>query len=193
MKPRRDADLGRRRRRGQVDPPTRRVDPAGEGAHRRRRVSTATIDQTVAVTRGVLALARVMVGVCALVGCHRDGGFDRLRSEQVVELVRARVHDVGRIYRFRLDTNLDPGSLRELPPGPGPERGEGRGVVRAAMSASHALAVSIETRDDGHAGEYGFLYADPGCTPGDLELVRRNRQHEERLDARWLRWKFDLE
>lgn len=129
----------------------------------------------------------------ALAACERTGEFDRLRCEQVVELVRARVHDPGRVYRFRLNTSLDPASLTEMTSRADVARGEGRGYVRASLSASRALAVSIETRDDGHAGEYGVLYADPGCARDDVDLVRRDSQREERIDARWLRWKYDLD
>jgi hypothetical protein len=107
--------------------------------------------------------------------------------------VRTRVTEAGRLYEFRLDTRLDPQSLSLVTPHAQRTRGDGRGLVRASMNATRALVVSIETRDDGHAGEYGFMYTDPGGDSGDLERVRRDSQHEEHIDARWVRWKYDLD
>ena len=52
---------------------------------------------------------------------------------------------------------------------------------------------SIETVDEGHAGESGFMYTDAGFAKPGLEDVQRDSQHETRIDDRWLRWVFDLD
>ena len=61
------------------------------------------------------------------------------------------------------------------------------------MNAKKKLAVSIETRDDGHAGELGYMYQDPGMTVIDLELVARDSQHEKPLGDGWLSWRYDMD
>lgn len=129
--------------------------------------------------------------VLALVGCH--GPFDHDRFDRIVEAVRPRVNTVGERYWFQLNDALDPSSLANVPYDAVMGRGDGRGRVRAAISANHELAVSIETEDYGHAGEDGFMYVDAGFPPNELEGVQRDSQHETRIDDRWVRWNFDLD
>lgn len=125
-----------------------------------------------------------------VVGCG-SGPFDRDRFDAVVAKVRPLVVQPGERYLFKVDDRLDPASL-----GPGPAvlgRGDGRGLVRAAIDARHHLAVSIETRDEGHAGEYGFMYVDDGFDPRELEGVQRDSQHEKRVADRWVAWTYDMD
>ena len=113
--------------------------------------------------------------------------------EAVVARVRPLVVDPGKVYRFRLNQDLDANSLVALPASALLGRGDGRGLVRTASDAGHHIAVSIETRDDGHAGEYGFMYVDDGFDRLDLEGVQLDSQREERVDDHWVRWSYDLD
>lgn len=127
----------------------------------------------------------------AVVGCRGSEPFERAQLEAVVDAVRPRVTEPNKLYTWKLAESLDPATL-----GPDPAvhgRGDGRGLVRAEMDDAHHLAVSIETVDQGHAGESGFMYTDPGFADADLEAVQRDSQHETRIDDRWVRWVFDLD
>jgi hypothetical protein len=135
---------------------------------------------------------RRLMCLVLVVACHPAPTFDRDRFEPVVTGVRSRSLDPGRLYRFKLDAELDPASLVPFDDA-SLGRGDGRGLVRAMRTASGKLAVSIETRDDGHAGEHGFMYADPGMTDADLEGTRLDSQHEEKLGGGWVRWSYDLD
>ena len=126
-------------------------------------------------------------------GCGGSGRFDHDRFDDLVARVRPLVTQPDRVLRFRLADDLDPRSLAALPETARLGRGDGRGLVNAVVDSRHHLAVSIETRDDGHAGEYGFMYVDDGFDPADLEYVQRDSQHEERIDDRWRRWHYDLD
>ena len=129
----------------------------------------------------------------ALAGCHGGGSFDHDRFDGIVEVVRPRVTTVGERYRFQLDDSLDPSSLAAVPDNAMMGRGDGRGRVRATITANHKLAVSIETEDRGHAGEDGFMYVDAGFPPNELEGIQLDSQHETRIDDRWVRWNFDMD
>ena len=80
--------------------------------------------------------------------------------DAIVDAVRPRVTAPHRLYMFKLAPSLDAKTLGAAPDVLG--RGDGRGLVRAKMDEAHHLAVSIETVDQGHAGEAGFMYTDPG-------------------------------
>jgi hypothetical protein len=125
-----------------------------------------------------------------LVACG-PGRFDRDRMEAVVARVRPLVTEPHKIYRLRLDAELEPASLQPSAHEIG--RGDGRGLVRAEIDARRHIAVSIETRDDGHAGEYGFMYIDAGFDRAELEGVQLDSQHEDRIDDRWVTWHYDLD
>lgn len=126
-----------------------------------------------------------------LFGCRGSEPFERDKLEAVIAAVRPRITEPHKLYTFRLAPSLDPATL-------GPDtgvhgRGDGRGLVRAEIDDAHHLAVSIETMDQGHAGESGFMYTDAGFARACLEDVQRDSQHETRIDARWVRWVFDLD
>jgi hypothetical protein len=89
-----------------------------------------------------------------LAGCH-GGSFDHDRFDRIVDAVRARVTIPGEHYRFQLNDALDASSLAAVPPDKLMGRGDGRGRVRAIVTAHGELAVSIETNNNGHAGEFG--------------------------------------
>lgn len=129
--------------------------------------------------------------VVVAASCH-GSWTDRERLDPVVAAVRARATTPGR-YRFQLDASLDPGTLVPVADDAMMGRGDGRGRIRALVTASQKLAVSIETEDFGHAGEEGFLFRDPGITDDELEGTRRDSQHETRIDDHWVRWRFDLD
>ena len=131
----------------------------------------------------------VLVLVLAVAACGA-GKFDRERCERIVAQVRARNIAPGHSTWFRVSDDLDATTLAAMPE-QAHGRGDGRGIVRAYLSADRKLAVSIETRDEGHAGEYGFLYTDPGMAGADLEGTRLDSQSEERIDDRWVRWTFN--
>lgn len=132
------------------------------------------------------------LGLLVIAACNA-GPFDRDRCEQIVTRVRALAIVPAQIYRFRVDDDLEPSSLAPVPDRAMLGRGDGRGLVRAKVDAGHRLAVSIETRDDGHAGEYGFMFTDDGLAGTDLEFVQLDSQHEQRIDDRWVRWHYDMD
>jgi hypothetical protein len=139
----------------------------------------------------VLRFFFVLVLVLVLVACGSHGDFDRDRFETIVATVRARSLAPGH-YAFKLNAALDPASLG--PDDPVHGRGDGRGRLRVLVTADRKLALSIETEDHGHAGERGFMYVDSGVPEAALEdAVRLDSQHEERIDARWVRWSYDLD
>ena len=137
------------------------------------------------------ALVVVAVTVVASASCRGSEPFERARLEAVVAAVRARVTTPRMLYTWKLAASLDPATLGPAPAVLG--RGDGRGLVRAELDDAHHLAVSIETMDQGHAGESGFMYVDPGFAKPGLEDVQRDSQHETRIDDRWVRWVYDLD
>jgi len=134
---------------------------------------------------------RALLLLVAVAACRGHESFERDRLETVVAAVRPLVTTPHTLYRFKLAPSLDAATLGPAPAMLG--RGDGRGLVRAEMDDAHHLAVSIETIDQGHAGESGFMYTDPGFAHADLEDVQRDSQHETRIDDRWLRWTYDLD
>jgi hypothetical protein len=135
----------------------------------------------------------VRIAWALLLAACGPGHFDRDRMDAVVARARPIVTEPGKVYRLSLDRDLDPASLAPMPEPALLGRGNGRGLVRAAIDARRHLAVSIETRDDGHAGEYGFMYTDDGFDRADLEGVQLDSQHEQRIDDGWVTWHFDLD
>lgn len=96
---------------------------------------------------------------------QNPGTFDRARWEAVVARARALAIAPGETRELRLDDLADPGTLRLRRPGEVAARGQGAGDVWAKKSADGTLVVVIETRDLGHAGEYGFAYSETPLAP----------------------------
>lgn len=134
---------------------------------------------------------RSLLVLTALASCRGSEPFERAKLEAVVAAVRPRVIEANKLYTWKLAASLDPATLGPAPAMLG--RGDGRGLVRAEMDDAHHLAVSIETVDEGHAGESGFQYTDPGFAHAALEDVQRDSQHETRIDDHWVRWVYDLD
>ena len=116
--------------------------------------------------------------------------------EAIVEKVRASGLKPGREYEFRVQSLDDPESLQEVQPTRMPRMGEGVGLVWAKIDATGNLKVVIQTRDLGHAGEYGFAYSDTPLTPkkfGDHWYTVDVPSHiyivtpDMKIDDRW--WK----
>ena len=106
--------------------------------------------------------------------------------------MRPRVTEPHKRYDFKLAPSLDATTLGPAPAMLG--RGDGRGLVRAEMDDAHHLSgLDRDRSDQGHAGEAGFMYTDPGFAHADVEDVQHDSQHETRIDDRWLRWTYDLD
>ena len=94
------------------------------------------------------------------------GPFDKALFTAVVERVRQLGIKPGEQLKLRLDKLTDPKSLRRLKsPNETFDRGTGAGTLWAERTAEGKLKVVIETRDLGHAGEYGFAYSDVPLSP----------------------------
>jgi hypothetical protein len=91
---------------------------------------------------------------------QNPGAFDRKHCEAIVTEVRSLGLKPGETANLRLDDISVPKSLRSLKPNEMSEAGFGEGKVWAAMTRDGKLKVVIETRDLGHAGEYGFAYSE---------------------------------
>jgi hypothetical protein len=133
---------------------------------------------------------------------QNPGTFHRERYTQVVEHVRALGLQPGEKRWLRLADLRDPASLSAAPPDKILARGQGAGSVWARRTAAGTLQVVIETRDLGHAGEYGFAYSDlplrpsgdPGGwmhldLPGPLTIIRPEMQ----IDDRWWSVLYNLD
>jgi hypothetical protein len=133
---------------------------------------------------------------------QNPGGFDRARLEAVVEMVRTLDLKPGEVRALRLDDPADPSSLRTSPPGEQFARGRGAGNVWAEKTAAGGLKVVVETRDLGHAGEYGFAYTDAPLAltplaegwstvdvPGHMNIVRPSMQ----IDEHWWEVVYNLD
>ena len=100
-----------------------------------------------------------------LVMQQNPGSFYRKHFEAIVDQARSMAPPAGEPLLLRLDDPRDPKSLRKLKPGETFDRGQGAGNVWAELTAVGKLKVVIETRDLGHAGEYGFAYSDVPLEP----------------------------
>jgi hypothetical protein len=134
---------------------------------------------------------RLVALLVVVASCRGREPFERDKLEAIVAAVRALAVQPHHVYRWKVNASLDARTLGPAPAQMG--RGDGRGLVTAEVDDAHHLAVSIETMDQGHAGESGFLYTDPGFARADLENVQRDSQHETRIDDHWLRWVYDLD
>jgi len=122
------------------------------------------------------------------------GRFDRPRFEAIVKEVRRYPIAPGKEVDLRLDDISNPRSLRPRGDDELILRGKGVGNVWAARTVGGHLKVVIETKDSGHAGEYGFAYSEEPLTPhrldenwstiavpGPINIVESNAQ----IDAHW--------
>jgi len=129
-----------------------------------------------------------------------DGGaFDRPRFEAVVAEVRRMPIPAGQQVRLRLADLQDPRSLRPADDEP-LVRGGGAGLVWAERTGDGKLKVVIETRDAGHAGEYGFAYSEAPLktTPLDanwsmVDVPGRLTILGSRIDEHWWSVLFNLD
>jgi len=128
--------------------------------------------------------------------------FDRKHFEAVVARVRTMAQPAGQEFQFRLDDPSDPASLRNLKPNEMFLRGQGTGNVWASVTPAGELKVVIQTRDLGHAGEYGFAYSDVPLSPkpfgsswsyldvpGRINLV----QPKMKIDDHWWEVLYNLD
>jgi hypothetical protein len=124
-------------------------------------------------------------------------GFDRAGMDQIVARVRASGLAAGEVRAFRLEG----GRLVELPERTVP-RGSGAGRVMARQG-ERGLQVVIQTRDLGHAGEYGFAFSEQELEPepaGDggawrtLDLPSHLQwvTAQDQIDRHWWRVRYNL-
>jgi hypothetical protein len=125
-----------------------------------------------------------------------------LHFEAVVAQVRSVSPTVGEDVQFRLDDPSEPASLRIRKPNETFVRGQGVGNVWGRVTPNGALKVVIETRDLGHAGEFGFAYSDAPLSakpfggdwffldvPGRINLVLPKM----RIDDNWWEVLYNLD
>ena len=117
----------------------------------------------------VLLLSVMMVGANS--GCRRflipvrmlmdqnPGPFKQKTYTAIVEEVRSRVPNGTEEMTFRI---LDFADISSLQPSGSNEliRGQNAGTIWASKNSFGELKVVIQTKDLGHAGEYGFAYSD---------------------------------
>ena len=153
----------------------------------------------------LLALGAAAVFISSPLGHalrQNPGSFDRERFEAVVAQVRSMSLVPGEETQLRLDDPSDPMSLRMLKPNEYFARGQGAGSVWASVTPDGELKVVIETRDAGHAGEYGFAYSDVPLSPqpfgggwdsldvpGRIHLV----QPKMKIDDHWWEVLYNLD
>jgi hypothetical protein len=111
-----------------------------------------------------------------LAACSSDENclfvHDHSRYEPVLAKVRGLRLEPGERRQYRLGNPADPTTLRVDAESPPPERGEGAGTVWVEKVEQSHLFIAIETKDEGHAGEWGYLYADRGVP------MSRGQSHE---------------
>jgi hypothetical protein len=100
---------------------------------------------------------------------QNPGSFEREHFSAVVARVRSLALPPGKEALLRLDDLSDPASLRMLEADECFERGRNAGNVWAGVAPDGLLKVVIETRDLGHAGEYGFAYSDVSLSARPFE------------------------
>lgn len=133
---------------------------------------------------------------------QNPGSFDRERFERVVDQVRRSGLAPGETREFRLDDPREPTSLRPCREGETFGRGLGAGSVWGERTREGKLKVVIETRDLGHAGEYGFAFSEEPLepkpcgggwstldVPGHLNLVLPDMK----IDGSWWRVLYNLD
>jgi hypothetical protein len=108
---------------------------------------------------GIVAVGYIAFLVLASQG---PGWFHRSRFEAVVAEVRRLPLPVDEVVELYLDDISNARSLRPMDEASmeSGKRGKRAGRVWAKRTASGHLKVVIETKDSGHAGEFGFAFSD---------------------------------
>lgn len=142
------------------------------------------------------------LGLFTLVLDQNPGPFDRARMQQIVDRVRLLGIKPGEDRNLRLDDLSNPSSLRVTKPQEVFPRGEGAGNVYARVSANGELTAVIETKDLGHAGEYGFAYTELNPTPDpnyagvlnvDAPCPLKMTTPDMKIDAHWWKVLYNLD
>jgi len=133
---------------------------------------------------------------------QHPGYFDRVYFEGIVAQVRKEKLPSKEAACFRLAKPLDATSLQPCSTNESGARGQGAGMIFASQSPEGHLNVVFETKDLGHAGEYGFAYSDiplepQPCgggwftldVPSHLNLV----QPDMKIDEHWWRVVYNLD
>ena len=132
---------------------------------------------------------------------QNPGTFKRKTFAAIVDKVREVTPTETEEIRFYLEDLSSPESLRSLDSEERFMRGEKAGLVWASKSSSGDLKVVIQTKDLGHAGEYGFAYSDTPLNltsfekpwffidvPGRLNIVTPKMQ----IDKNWWKVVYNL-
>lgn len=133
---------------------------------------------------------------------QNPGFFYRPHFNAIVNQVNASGIKPGERREFYLNNLSDPKSLRPRKEDEYFDRGKGTGQVWAERMKNGTLKVVIETKDLGHAGEYGFAYSEVPLklepqgagwftvpVPCHLCWVKPNMQ----INAHWWRVEFNLD
>lgn len=106
-------------------------------------------------------IVALTLAVCVSCG-DCPGVDDHARYEGIVAKIRGLELRAGERKEFRLDRPADATTLRLDAESPPPPRGQGAGTVWAEKDEQGHLLIAVETIDNGHAGEFGYLYTDRG-------------------------------
>ena len=136
-----------------------------------------------------------------LIKNQNAGEFKRNHFEDVVEQVRLMTPNETEEIYLRLDDLSDPKTVRNATRSEMYIRGGGAGNIWATKSRSGVLKVVIQTKDLGHAGEYGFAYSDVPLTlqpfgehwftldlPGRINIV----DPKMKIDEHWWEVLYNL-
>ena len=142
------------------------------------------------IATGVLWIASPFILVVADASLNSNPGkFDRARFEGFVLEVRALNLKPNSSIELRIDDFNNPKSLCALKPDEMFGRGLGAGAVWTEVTADYTLKVTIETRDRGHAGEFGFAYSDTPLILSDGTLNVPGRlyfsESKSKIDDYW--------
>jgi hypothetical protein len=103
----------------------------------------------------------VALAVAACLSCRDCPRVDdHARYEAIVTRIRSLGLKPGERRQYRLDDPGNASTLRLDAESPPPPRGHGAGTIWVETDEHGHLLIAIETIDSGHAGEWGYLYAD---------------------------------
>lgn len=114
-----------------------------------------------------------IVGLVIFASCDRSRVDDHTRYEPVIAKIRSLGLKAGERRQFRL---ADPGKAATLsltPQSSESPRGQGAGTVWVEKDEQGHLLIAVETVDRGHAGEWGYLYAEPGVALSRGQSIER--------------------